>query len=205
VKIVSRIWSNLVELSRMARRVAEFRSLDSSGMVRIGRERCRTQERCQEATPEFGAASKVCDKVEELRAGDTLGVNHPSHRPIAHKHWRFIAFDPSQHSSQSVPESVPTSQKRAAAGVLSPKSKVLTPEGADVSSPRRGGIEVLPATRQCLQGFCEFLRCYRGCYRGATLLREKHYRGQATKCEVERLPPAADAGASRNAELSVQA
>src|SRR3954469_907726 len=25
-----------------------------------------------------------------------------------------------------------------------------------------GGSEVLPATRACLQGFCEFLRCYRG-------------------------------------------
>jgi hypothetical protein len=38
--------------------------------------------------------------------------------------------------------------------------------------PPRGGFRVLPATRACLQGFCEFLKCYRSatevlpiCYR----------------------------------------
>jgi hypothetical protein len=41
-----------------------------------------------------------------------------------------------------------------------------------ISPPQGGGFRVLPATKACLQGFCEFLRCYRSatevlpCYHG---------------------------------------
>src|SRR5436190_8803319 len=34
--------------------------------------------------------------------------------------------------------------------------------------PRTGAFTVLPATRACLQGFCEFLRCYRGATEAGT-------------------------------------
>jgi hypothetical protein len=117
----------------------------------------------------FGVASKVCDKVEEFRAGDTLGANHPSHRPKPHKHWRLIGFDPSQQPSQSVPH---PSQRRV-------RCRVSSVGGRKYSPPAGGVFKVLPATKACLQGFCEFLKCYRSatrCYRGTSKrLRRIHF------------------------------
>ena len=34
--------------------------------------------------------------------------------------------------------------------------------GSKMFPPQGGGFRVLPATKACLQGFREFLRCYRG-------------------------------------------
>jgi hypothetical protein len=97
----------------------------------------------------FGVASKVCDKVEEFRAGDTLGVNHPSHRPKPHKHWRLIGFDPSQQPSQSVPH---PSQRRVRCRVSSVECR-----GPEIFPPPRGvylRCYLLP--RPVCKGFVSF-------------------------------------------------